>query len=95
MCSVYGSSKFAVRALTQSAGGFVSLSSKLQIIEYRVAVEWGKHHIRVNAYAPGATETPLLTDMGVVFGNLIGAPAQAYSEIASQSACASAPFLTK
>ncbi|KAJ7116449.1 NAD-binding protein [Mycena epipterygia] len=64
MCSVYGSSKFAVRALTQST-----------------AVEWGKHRIRVNAYAPGATETPLLTDMGVVFGNLIGAPAQAYTEI--------------
>ncbi|KAJ7454729.1 hypothetical protein FB451DRAFT_1342368 [Mycena latifolia] len=33
------------------------------------------HHIRVNAFAPGATDTPLLTDMGAVFGNLIGAPA--------------------
>ncbi|KAJ7733405.1 sorbitol dehydrogenase [Mycena maculata] len=66
MCSVYGSSKFAVRALTQSA-----------------ALEWGKHQIRVNAFAPGATDTPLLADMGVVFGNLIGAPAITYKEIAA------------
>ncbi|KAJ6570132.1 hypothetical protein DFH09DRAFT_1246967 [Mycena vulgaris] len=68
MCSVYGSSKFAVRAITQSA-----------------AQEWGKHRIRVNAYAPGATDTPLLADMSGVFGNLIGAPAGTYEEIASLS----------
>ncbi|KAF7340795.1 hypothetical protein MSAN_02108600 [Mycena sanguinolenta] len=57
MCSVYGSSKFAVRAITQAA-----------------AMEWGKHGIRVNGYAPGAADTPLLADIDVVFGNLIGAP---------------------
>ncbi|KAJ7180920.1 hypothetical protein C8R46DRAFT_985977 [Mycena filopes] len=64
MCSVYGSSKFAVRAITQAA-----------------AMEWGKHAIRVNAYAPGATETPLLADMDVVFSKLIQAPANTYKEI--------------
>ncbi|KAF7340787.1 Diacetyl reductase [Mycena sanguinolenta] len=62
--SVYGSSKFAVRAITQAA-----------------AMEWGKHGIRVNGYAPGATDTPLLADMDVVFGNLIGAPPNTYKEI--------------
>ncbi|KAJ7190220.1 hypothetical protein GGX14DRAFT_538065 [Mycena pura] len=64
MCSVYGSSKFAVRAITQAA-----------------AMEWGKHGIRVNGYAPGATDTPLLLDMDVIFGNLIGAPPNTYKEI--------------
>ncbi|KAJ7840008.1 hypothetical protein B0H13DRAFT_1619162 [Mycena leptocephala] len=64
MCSVYGSSKFAVRAITQAA-----------------AMEWGKDKIRVNAYAPGATDTPLLADMDVVFGKLIGAPPNTYKEI--------------
>ncbi|KAJ7710320.1 hypothetical protein B0H16DRAFT_1438036 [Mycena metata] len=64
MCSVYGSSKFAVRAITQAA-----------------AVEWGKHGIRVNAYAPGATDTPLLTEMDEVFSKLIEAPANTYKEI--------------
>ncbi|KAJ7163998.1 hypothetical protein C8R43DRAFT_879245 [Mycena crocata] len=69
MCSVYGSSKFAVRALTQSA-----------------AAEWGKHKIRVNAYAPGATDTPLLAEMGAMFGDLIGAPATTYKEVVSMDA---------
>ncbi|KAJ7886016.1 hypothetical protein B0H13DRAFT_901467 [Mycena leptocephala] len=69
MCSVYGSSKFAVRAITQAA-----------------AIEWGKHHIRVNAYAPGATLTPLLADMDVVFSNLIGAPPNTYTDIMTKTA---------
>ncbi|KAJ6581048.1 hypothetical protein B0H19DRAFT_930334 [Mycena capillaripes] len=64
MCSVYGSSKFAVRAITQAA-----------------AMEWGKDHIRVNAYAPGATVTPLLADMDVLFGKLVGVPPNTYTDI--------------
>ncbi|QRW21598.1 Enoyl-(Acyl carrier protein) reductase [Rhizoctonia solani] len=38
----YCSSKFAVRALTQTA-----------------ALEWGRHNITVNAYAPGPTDTDM------------------------------------
>ncbi|KAJ7643373.1 hypothetical protein DFH06DRAFT_1333623 [Mycena polygramma] len=65
MCSVYGSSKFAVRALTQVA-----------------AMEWGPHHIRVNAYAPGATTTPLLADMDELFSKLLGgAPPGTYKDL--------------
>ncbi|KAJ6478547.1 hypothetical protein C8R47DRAFT_1138763 [Mycena vitilis] len=70
MCSVYGSSKFAVRSLTQVA-----------------AMEWGPHKIRVNAYAPGATETPLLEDMDSLFGKLLGgAPAGAYNDLMTKTA---------
>ncbi|KAJ1306475.1 hypothetical protein OPQ81_007478 [Rhizoctonia solani] len=45
MNAIYSTSKFAVRAITQTA-----------------ALEWGQHNITVNAYAPGAIETPLLNE---------------------------------
>ncbi|GJJ12856.1 hypothetical protein Clacol_007101 [Clathrus columnatus] len=55
-CSSYGSSKFAIRALTETA-----------------AAEWGPHNIRVNAYAPGATDTPLLKRMDARLAEILQA----------------------
>lgn len=58
-CSTYGSSKFAVRALTQVAGEARISTFEVVLIMSRTACEWGKHGITVNGYAPGFTDTPL------------------------------------
>ncbi|KAL9710662.1 hypothetical protein Ac2012v2_006200 [Leucoagaricus gongylophorus] len=64
LCSTYGSTKFAIRSLTQTA-----------------ACEFGKFNITVNAYAPGLTDTPLLTNMDARIGQLMGAGPGAYKEM--------------
>ncbi|CAE6417140.1 unnamed protein product [Rhizoctonia solani] len=46
LSAAYCISKFAVRAITQTA-----------------ALEWGQHNITVNAYAPGAIETPMVREI--------------------------------
>ncbi|KAF8983948.1 hypothetical protein BDQ17DRAFT_1437206 [Cyathus striatus] len=63
LCSTYGSSKFAIRCLTQSA-----------------ASEWGRFGIRVNSYAPGLTNTPMLRKMDARIGDLMQAGPGAYIE---------------
>lgn len=58
--SAYSASKFAVRGLTQTAGELESkLCGNLTLICNISAQEWGKHGIRVNAYAPGAVSTEM------------------------------------
>lgn len=46
-----------------------------------LACEFGKFNITVNAYAPGLTDTPLLTNMDARIGQLMGAGPGAYKEM--------------
>jgi NAD(P)-dependent dehydrogenase (short-subunit alcohol dehydrogenase family) len=59
--STYSSSKFAVRGLTQSAGRWPEAfrSKRVVVNSCDLANELGKNGITVNAYAPGAIETPM------------------------------------
>jgi NAD(P)-dependent dehydrogenase (short-subunit alcohol dehydrogenase family) len=58
--SAYCASKFAVRGLTQSLGA-VSSSRYAEVESWLrcIAQELGASGITVNAYAPGAIETPM------------------------------------
>lgn len=61
MVSAYCASKFAVRGLTQSAGG-VSILNGLIYVDLswsETACEFGKYGITVNAYSPGIIATPM------------------------------------
>ena len=62
--SVYSSTKFAVRGLTQAAGPSFPSFKKVHVADRirpstRKAQELGKHNITVNAYAPGVILTPM------------------------------------
>jgi NAD(P)-dependent dehydrogenase (short-subunit alcohol dehydrogenase family) len=64
--SPYVMSKFAVRGLTQSAGARRSPATSYAIVtdtRYSIALEFGKHGITVNAYAPGSIQTPARTTL--------------------------------
>lgn len=50
--SAYAATKFAVRGITQAAGGRAGII-RHQLLTSTLAGEWGKHGISVNAYAPG------------------------------------------
>lgn len=61
--SAYSASKFGIRALTQCAGACHLSSGPIPFARstFRIhsALEFGKHGITVNAYAPGPVKTPM------------------------------------
>lgn len=60
--AIYSSTKFAIRGMTQSAGGQACLNDECLGIERQyliLAFDYGKYGITVNAYAPGVIETGL------------------------------------
>jgi NAD(P)-dependent dehydrogenase (short-subunit alcohol dehydrogenase family) len=57
--SAYTASKFAIRGLTQTAGELKPYGRGIMWLKHIPAQEWGKHGIRVNAYAPGAIRTEM------------------------------------
>lgn len=63
--SAYSASKFGIRALTQCAGAFFPrlrcCSRAKSIFGSKLALEFGRHRITVNAYAPGPVKTPMCT----------------------------------
>ena len=57
--ATYCATKFAIRGLTQSAGTTDLWIVSCDVVYFlQPALEYGKHGITVNAYAPGAIETP-------------------------------------
>ncbi|KAJ7809434.1 hypothetical protein B0H13DRAFT_2385249 [Mycena leptocephala] len=63
----YSSSKFAVRGLTQAAGQppFIHCYTIMNLVQ---ALEFGKHGITVNTYAPGGVITPMTEQFAPLAG---------------------------
>ena len=62
--SAYSASKFGIRALTQCAGACLFPGSgPVRVLKtfsaQNSALEFGRHRITVNAYAPGPVKTPM------------------------------------
>ncbi|KAF5314474.1 hypothetical protein D9619_011914 [Psilocybe cf. subviscida] len=73
-CSIAGKKS---AALCSTYGG-----SKFAVrcLTQSAAAEWGAHGIRVNAYAPGLTNTDMLSKMDQRLADLMGIPAGSYTE---------------
>jgi NAD(P)-dependent dehydrogenase (short-subunit alcohol dehydrogenase family) len=58
--SMVATSSVSARLVDRSMGTYCASKAALSMIVQVAACEWGAHGIRVNAVAPGVTETPML-----------------------------------
>jgi NAD(P)-dependent dehydrogenase (short-subunit alcohol dehydrogenase family) len=66
--SIVALSSISGRVADRGMGAYCASKAALDMLVRVAAAEWGTHGIRVNAVAPGVTETPMLTRAGQIPG---------------------------
>jgi len=66
---IIGASSVAGKQGTATASGYCASKFAIRGLTQAVAIELGKYGITVNAYAPGAIETPMTNAIGDLVGN--------------------------
>ncbi|KAJ3573819.1 hypothetical protein NP233_g2195 [Leucocoprinus birnbaumii] len=65
---IIGASSGAGKEAVPMLGAYASTKAAIRAITQASALEWGKHGITVNCYAPGAIETNMTRALGEPFG---------------------------